>query len=168
MAFQVFRSFTAIMLAIFGLSSCATMSNKPTIERMALWFNKPKYVEIFKSSKSVEELIASAQASPCQGEQINSSGTAVVGPNAYAPVSVTVYHTFDSGVLPDGGAWAALKHDAFGTHDVVMAFKVFPTPSGSRVEVAPVKDGVNDQLKASIEKGQLFCEWLLFSDPWRM
>ena len=154
--------------ATFGLCSCATMSNKPTIERMALWFNKPKYVETFESTKSVEELIAIAKSSPCQGERIESSGTAVVGPNAYAPVSVTVLHMFDAGMLPEGGAWAALKHDAFGSHDVVMAFKAFPTPSGSKVEVAPVKAGVSEQLKESIESGQLFCQWLLFSDPWRM
>jgi len=157
----------AVSLLMISLCSCSTMSNKPTLERMALWFNKTKYVATLESAKSVEEVISLAKASPCQGKQIDSSGTAVVGPNAYAPISVTVIHRFDSGDLPDGGAWAALKHDAFGSHDVVMAFKAFPTPSGSRIEVAPVKSGVAEQLKQSIEKGQLFCQWQLFSDPWR-
>jgi hypothetical protein len=164
----MFYRISIFLIILLALSGCATMRDRPTLERMDYWFKKVKYVEIIESEKTPEELLSAARESGCQRWDTNSTGTAVVGPNAYAPVSVTVGFSVDSGIFDSGGTWAGLNADAMASHDVVMSFKAFPVNGGSKIEVAPVKKGMRDELKRSVEEGKLFCTWLKFSNPWRM
>jgi hypothetical protein len=59
----------------------------------------------------------------------------------------------DSGIFDSGGTWAGLNADAMASHDVVMSFKAFPVNGRSKIEVAPVKKGMRDELKRSVEEG---------------
>jgi hypothetical protein len=162
------QNIAVILSILFTLSGCSTMRDRPTLERMDLWFKKVKYVETFESSKSPEELLSAARKSGCQNWNTTNTGTAVLGPTAYAPVSVTVSFSVDSGVFGPGGVWAGLKSDAIANHDVVMAFKAYPFNGGSKVEVAPVKKGLVKDLRRDVEDGKLFCSWLYYSNPWRL
>jgi hypothetical protein len=156
-----------LIIAATWLTSCSTMANRPTTELMDRWFGKPKYIATFDSALSPTQLRQLAQDSPCQGGTINSTESAPVGPSTYSAVTVSVQRTAQYGDIAGRITWAALRFDSFGSHSVVMAFKAFPTADGSRVEVAPVKQGMAEEIKAHVERGHLFCNWLLFSDPWR-
>lgn len=153
---------------LLTLSGCSSIRDRPTLERMDDWFKKVKYVETFESKKTPEELLSAVRNSACQSWNTTSTGTAVIGPNAYAPVSATVRFSIDTGVFSTGGVWGGLNADSLASYEVVMSFKAFPSNGGSTVEVAPVKKGMVNEVKNSIEVGKLFCNWRRFSDPWRM
>jgi hypothetical protein len=157
--------FVTIMIT---LSGCSAMRDRPTLERMDDWFKKEKYVETFESKKTPEELLFTVQNSACQNWNTTSTGTAVLGPTAYAPVSATVRFSIDSGVFDTGGVWGGLNADSLASYEVVMSFKAFPLNGGSTVQVAPVKKGLLDELKNAVEDGKLFCLWRRFSNPWRI
>ncbi len=158
----------ATVIGAMALAGCATMSDRPSLERIDAWFARPKYVVEFESTKSPSELIDGLKASGCLSWSITSSGTAVVGPNAYAPVSVNATFTAAFGAEPDGSVWASLDYDASMVHDTALGVKAFPIESGSRVLVTPVKLGMNDQIKSHLEAGTLLCNWETFADRWRL
>ena len=153
---------------LITLSGCSSMRDRPTLERMDDWFTKVKYVETFESKKTPEELLSAVRNSVCQNWDTTSTGTAVIGPNAYAPVSATVRFSIDSGVFSTGGVWGGLNADSLASYEVVMSFKAFPLNGGSTVQVAPVNKGMVDEMKHAVEDGKLFCLWRRFSNPWRM
>jgi hypothetical protein len=157
-----------LLLSIFAICGCATMKNKPALERIDRWFAKEKYVVQLNSSRTPAELKQVFINAPCRSSKVDSTATAVVGAGATAPVSVTVYFSAHIGDLPDGGVWASVNSDALMTHDSVLGIKVIPSPTGSSISVTPVKRGMDEALLGSIERGKIFCIWRTFSDPWRL
>ncbi len=151
-----------------SMTGCATMRDRPTVERIDDWFAKTKYVIEIQSTQTPQELMDGLKQAPCQDGTVDSSGTAVVGPNAYAPVSVSVRFYTDFGTYPDGSLWASMNSSSLMMHDSVMAVRAFATDTGSRVLITPVVREKNDEIKSQLEAGLLLCNWRLYVDPWRM
>lgn len=150
------------------LVSCAAMPDRPTVERMDRWFSKPKYVIEFESEKAPSLLIIALKQSNCQGESKRSSLVLPAGQNIFVPVSAQVHFRADYGNESTGMEWASLNFDSWNSRDSVMAVRAYPLGGGSRVLVAPVRQGIDAEIKASLESGSLFCDWYDFVNKWRM
>lgn len=147
------------------LTSCATMSDRPTEDMVAYELTKEKKLVHFWSSMTADDLRRKAVETEC-GKEVKDLSTVmpVVG-IGFVGVASKYHYSVHSGAQPDGASWVALRTDG-PFHGSPMGYTMSPTSSGTDVTVYAADKEKLDAIRSHVEAGTLFCHWRDFSYPY--
>lgn len=153
-------------LAVLGLTSCATLKDRPAEVMVVQQLAKVKKLVHFSSALTPEQLREKATQTQCGKEtKVITSVTPVVGAGVVG-VSSTYEYTVHSGVFPDGVNWVALRTDG-RFHGSPMGYTMKATEAGrSEVTVYAADKRKTDDIRTHVEAGTLLCYWRDYSYPY--
>ncbi|MBL8256810.1 MAG: hypothetical protein JNJ62_09430 [Pseudoxanthomonas mexicana] len=155
-----------MVLAVSGLTGCATLRDRPAEVMVVEELAKEKKLVHFSSALTPEQLREKATQTECGKEtKVMTSVVPVVGVG-FVGVGGTYEYTVHSGVFPDGVIWVALRTD--GTfHGTAMGYTMKATEAGrSEVTVYAADKRKTDDIRMHVEAGTLFCHWRDYSYPY--
>lgn len=163
----VLRS-VVVALCALTLTSCASMSNRPTDEIVASIRQKERKVVRIAVPGTLAETIARLEqkAGACTSPTIKSSGSMPSGSGGVVTVSQTIRQRLDKGTTADGETWLALRMDSV-LHMVAFAVAIRQVDAATlEVSAFPADARKPGAIRQSVESGTLFCDWRDFSYPY--
>lgn len=163
----VLRS-VVVALSAFSLTSCASMSDRPTDEIIASIRQKERKVVRIAVPGTVEETIARLEqkAGACTPATIRSSGSMPSGSGGLVTVTSTIRQRLERGTTAAGETWLALRMDSV-LHMVAFAVAIRQVDAATlEVSAFPADARKPDAIRQSVESGTLFCDWRDFSYPY--
>lgn len=157
-----------VALGALALTSCASMSDRPTDEIIASIRQKERKVVRIAVPGTVEETIARLEqkASACTPATIRSSGSMPSGSGGLVSVSPTIRQHLERGTAAAGETWLALRMDGV-LHMVAFAVVIRQMdPATLEVSAFPADARKPKAIRQSVESGTLFCDWRDFSYPY--
>lgn len=157
-----------VALSAVMLTSCASMSDRPTDEIIASIRQKERKVVRIAVPGTVEETIARLEqkASACTPATVRSSGSMPSGSGGLVTVSPTIRQRLEKGTTAAGETWLALRMDSL-LHMVAFAVAIRQVdPATLEVSAFPADARKPDAIRQSVESGTLFCDWRDFSYPY--
>lgn len=151
-----------------SLCACASLSNRPTAEKVVAGLGKPRQVVPVVVEGNVAELAERLyeKGRSCTSDTVRSSGMAPTGSGGFVAVSSSIRQSLERGELKDGRTWLALRMDGL-IHAVALGVTLRQFATGEvRAEVFPSDSRKAEKIRAAVSSGELFCQWRQFDYPY--
>ena len=147
------------LLAIFLLSSCASLSNRSTGDLIDSELGKQRKIVRFESTMSVSSLENGLVGQDCGRETVHADVLVRAGPGTFVPVRSSGKFSVHSGASRTGGRWVGLRMDGV-LHLLASGVELEPrSGGGTTVSVLLADRKKVDRIKQLVEQGTLFCHW---------